>query len=202
MSFDTMKKTSKYLRNIQVMVVDNDQNIVDLLIKVLKYFGFSQIFGARDGFQSLRIMHEQDIDLVITDWDLQPMKEDLIANLPPNPIIRSEQWSPAPPSSGASFVRYLRASRYSPNHYIPVIMMTDLGLQNSVQYARDSGVNEILLKPICVESLCARIIHIIDAPRPFITADCYKGPCRRTHDSTQHQPERRKHDIKIFRHTG
>jgi len=189
-----------HLKNINILVADNDQKIVDLITGVLRYLGFKSVFAAADGFKAVNIMYQHPIDLVITDWELQPIDENYLADLPPNPVLRTERWSPAPPRDGASFVQYLRQSKYSPDPYVPIIMLTGLGLKNNIEYARDAGVNEIILKPISVEKFCDRIAKLIDDPRCFVTAKKYKGPCRRRKDAMISGKNRRKQDVKLIKH--
>ena len=58
--------------------------------------------------------------------------------------------------------------------------------------ARDSGVNEILAKPISIKSLHSRLVSIIEQPRPFVKSKNYFGPCRRRSDDPKYAgPERR-----------
>lgn len=196
------RRQPEHLKKIHLLIVDNDQRIIEIIGSVLKYLGFSNVYGARDGFQAVERMRDHKIDMIITDWELQQLEEDFRLNLPDNPVIRSDIWLPVAPKDGACFVKYIRASKYSPNPYIPVIMMTGIGLRDGVEYARDAGVNEIVIKPISIENLCNRIIKIIESPRPFITSQQYKGPCRRSQTSPDYTPDRRKHDIKLFKHAS
>lgn len=189
-----------HLKNIHIMVADNDPKLISLLSSVLKYIGFKNIYSASDGFQAIHLMYQHEVDLIITDWELQPVDKNYKTDLPPNPILSTERWLPVPPKNGSCFVKYLRASKYSPDPYVPVIMMTGFGLQNNVEYARDVGVNEIIVRPISVEKLCGRISTLIDNPRCFITSGSYRGPCRRRRNMHRKATERRKLDIKVIRH--
>ena len=45
--------------------------------------------------------------------------------------------------------------------------------------ARDSGVTEIIAKPVSLRSLYSRIVAVIERPRPFIRTPDYFGPDRR-----------------------
>jgi hypothetical protein len=61
-------------------------------------------------------------------------------------------------------------------------------------------VNEILLKPLEARSFCERIIELIDNPRIYITADTYKGPCRRRKAGVSPTgTERRTREIRLVR---
>lgn len=48
--------------------------------------------------------------------------------------------------------------------------------------ARDSGVNEFLIKPFTASGLFSRIQSVLERPRYFIQTDAYWGPDRRRHD--------------------
>lgn len=190
------------LSKINLMVVNGDDKVASMLRDVLLNMGFGTVTTATDGYEAIQMMRQVDLDLIITDWEIEvkdraDQEYDEFSDI----ITPTDIWSPIPPKNGASFVQYLRSSRHSPNQYIPVIMLTSEAQRNRIQYARDAGVNEIMLKPVSAETLCFHIVQVIDHPREFITSKNYRGPCRRR----MNQPapgrlERRKKDIKIIRH--
>jgi len=195
------KNPLQRLKRIQVLVVDNDPAISELMKNVLTTLGFSSVFVARDGFEAVGIMQKQKIDLLITDWDLKPLHSQG-EELPPNSPIVADEWSAAP-MDGSLFLKFLRGSKRSPNPYLAVIMMTGAALREDISYARDSGVNEIIVKPVTAETLCNRILMLIDNDRPFITAKNYRGPCRRRVSSLKPgEPDRRMADIKVIKFKG
>lgn len=194
------KRQLTRLGKVDVLLVDNDSKILDLLTSVLKRLGFESLQQARDGFEAIQIMENQHIDMVITDWELKPMTELSPTDVEPNSVITTD-WELSPPVDGASFVKYLRSAPSSPNRYIPIIMLTGTTLRDNIEYARDSGVSEILKKPITAKVLCDRIVSCIEAPRSFITSPAYKGPDRRRRDIPV-ESDRRKIDIKVIKFAG
>lgn len=188
------------VKNISILVLDNEKKIAGLIQNVLFRLGFSQslIFTASDGFEGIEILRKRPIDLVITDWELHPKKEYL--EITENSIVRSEHGE-FPPVNGANFVRCLRHSPKSPNPFIPVIMLTGPALPNHILYARDAGVNEILMKPIIAEDLAKRIVAVVEHPRDFVTCPSYKGPCRRRKSIPlpEGMEDRRKNEMKVVR---
>lgn len=190
------------LKNICILILDNEQQIARLIRDVLIKLGFSPnlLLTASDGYQGLEILRKRPVDLVITDWELLPVKAYM--EIASNSVIRSEHGD-FPPTNGANFVRCLRHSPLSPNPFLPVIMLTGPTLPNHILYARDAGVNEILMKPIIAEDLAKRIVAVVEQPRDFITCPTYRGPCRRR-KSTPLPPDkedRRKLELKLVRHT-
>lgn len=189
------------VKNIAILVLDNESKIADLIKGVLCKLGFSShlIFTASDGFEGIDILRKRNIDLIINDWELLPQKEYL--EIQKNSVVQSEHGD-FPPVNGANFVRCLRRSPKSPNPFIPVIMLTGPTLPNHILYARDAGVNEILIKPIAAEDLARRIVAVVEQPREFITCPTYRGPCRRRKNIPlpEGKEDRRKQDMKIIRH--
>lgn len=184
-----------------MLVIDNDEKILELMINVLSKLGFTNVVSARDGFEAVELVKKKKIDLIITDWELQPRSAtDRSGGVPPNPVILAEDWDPVAPKDGACFVKYLRGSKHSPNPFIAVIMLTGLALRRNVEYARDAGVNEVVLKPVSAESLCRRINYVIDDRRHFITAENYRGPCRRRQTFAHTGEERRKRDVRVYKY--
>lgn len=184
------------LKRIHILVVDNDPALASLVTSILTKLGFINVHTANDAFSAVQLMKKQKIDMLITDWDLKPMHHKGIAR---NSAETPEDW-PEEPVNGAHFVRFLRSSRLSPNPYLAVIMMTGAALRDDISYARDSGANEVILKPIDAETLVSRIIMVIENDRPFITAKNYKGPCRRRAAGTIDHPERRVADVKLIKY--
>lgn len=169
------KKAEAALAKISILVVDSDKTIRDLVTKVLEHLGFKKVTQATSGFAGIKILRETPVDIVITDWELNFSPTQTIVE-PDNPEI---DWGEIAPDNGANFVKHIRAANGSPFRFVPIIMLTGPTTPNAVLYARDAGVNEVLMKPLDSRNLCNRLINIIDKPRPFVTDAEYQGPCRR-----------------------
>ena len=200
-----VKDFNSVLSKVNLLVVNGDEKVSSMLKDVLSNLGFGTVVTAEDGYQAVKVMKEIDIDLVITDWELSPKEDFSLGEDDFNNVIvpiNIDMWSPIPPKNGISFVRYLRTSKNSPNPYVAIIMLTSNAQENRIQAVRDCGVNEIMLKPVSAEALCYHIIQVIDHQRAFITSQNYKGPCRRHFNQLpEGMEDRRKRDIKIFRHS-
>jgi DNA-binding response OmpR family regulator len=186
--------SKKKLEKIQVLILDNSPNVTTLFKDMLMALGFSNIFTAHSGFQGVHILKEVRINLIITDWDLQLGEN--TGNSTNNVISHQDILS----LSGADFVRRLRHAPSSPDPFIPVIMFADTVERMDVITARDAGVDEICIKPLSAEDLCQRIMAVIDRPRIFITAETYKGPCRRQREGQlPNNLERRKKEVRVIK---
>lgn len=189
------------LKNISVLIVDNEQKIAELVKDVMVKLGFSNSLLpiATDGFSALETLKTRTFDLIICDWEMLPNDEYMTRT---EHAFDRLQWGNIPPTNGANFVRCMRWSKVSPYPFIPVIMLTGPTTPNHIYYARDAGVNEILFKPIQADDLARRIISLVEHPRDFITCDTYKGPCRRraTMPLPEGMKERRYRTVKIIRY--
>lgn len=148
------KKPHERLSDVNILILDADNEMALLLRSVLNNLGFGAIYHARNGESGLRILREKSVDLVITDWDMSPM-------------------------DGIDFINYIRTSQDSPNKTLPIIMLTGKSQRDQVEMARDSGMTEFVVKPFTVQTLCNRIILVVEHPRNFILAPTFCGPDRR-----------------------
>lgn len=157
-------------KQLRVLIID-DQAFTRLLIKeVLQSLGAApeHIFEAEDGGGGLEILKERKVDLIFCDWQMQPM-------------------------DGLTFVRMLRDPEKSKNPYVPVIFCSAYTERELIERARDTGVSEIMAKPITVKAVHAKIEEILKRPRDFIESDRYFGPDRRRRsDRPATKGERRK----------
>lgn len=146
------------LSKVSVLVVDDDRAISNLLRDVLKSLGFGTVIVAHDAEEGLRIIDESAIDLVLADWEMEPM-------------------------SGVEMTQRIRALDSS-KRFLPVIMLTGHGEKKEIELARDCGITEYLIKPFTAKSLCSRLTTVIEAPRSFIFSQQYNGPSRRRRKDT------------------
>jgi len=141
---------------LHVLIID-DHAFTRLLIKeVLLTLGChtQNIHEAEDGATGLQILKNRPINLVFCDWQMEPM-------------------------DGLSFMRTLRDPQKCAKPYIPVIFCSAFTQRELIEHARDSGVTEILSKPITPKAIEAKILTILTEPREFVKSRRYFGPDRR-----------------------
>lgn len=154
----TIRKLLPQLARVHVLILDDDIHMGKVVRDMLEMIGFEKIHSARDGASGIKLLQQRNIDMVITDWRMDPL-------------------------DGIDFVKYIRTSPDSPNRFLPIIMMTGQAEREDVEVARDSGVNEFVVKPFNVRTLMERIVTVIENPRNFVMAKTFKGPDRRRRDS-------------------
>ncbi len=137
-----------------IIIADPVAQTRGLVADVLRGGGFQNIMHCRDGRQLIERTEEFAPFIVITTSRL-------------------------PEISGLEFTRLIRAGYRTVSRNLAIIAMTDTPTKAFLEAARESGVDEMLVRPFTAESVMARINSVIDRPREFIDSISYVGPCRR-----------------------
>jgi len=151
---------------LRVLVVDDNMHIRTLVSAVLHAFGVTTVLEAASAEDAWKLLLENRCDLIFVDWVMEGM-------------------------SGLDLSVKIRTAADSPNQFVPIVMITGHTSPERVHAARDAGVNEFLAKPVSSKSIMARVISVIENPRPFVRTKVYFGPCRRRRRVDYHGPERR-----------
>ena len=136
------------------MVADDNCHMRTRVGSILHPLKIKNIKGVGDGGGALTEINAFDPDIVITDWQMEPM-------------------------DGMTLVKIIRYSSEPVIRHLPIIMLTGHANATRVQQARDSGIHEFLAKPVSAKSLLARLLNVMGNPRPFMRTDQYFGPDRR-----------------------
>ncbi|MBM3618718.1 MAG: response regulator [Alphaproteobacteria bacterium] len=166
MSSQTASRNKLRLNKVNILVIDDDKAIANLIRNVLKNLGFGGIFVAHDAEEGIKIVEKSPIDLIITDWEMEPI-------------------------NGIELTKRVRALD-NIKRFTPIIMLTGHGEKSEIEMARDCGITEYLIKPFTAKSLCSRISTVVEMPRSFVVSKAYKGPSRRRRVENFGGEERRK----------
>lgn len=142
------------LNSLHVLVVDDNPHMRSIVVAILRGVGIGIVKEASDGADAMEVMRAGVPDIVIVDLNMFPI-------------------------DGLEFTQMIRTAEDSPFPFVPIIMMTGHTERTKVTAARDSGVNELVAKPISAKTLLDRIVAVIDRPRSFVKTSTYTGPCRR-----------------------
>ncbi|MBV6657009.1 MAG: response regulator [Devosiaceae bacterium] len=121
---------------------------------LLHGLGMRSIQEAEDGAVALDLFTQTSPDLVVTDWVM-------------------------PVFDGIELTRAIRNQSSSVNPYTPIIMVSAFSERSRVIRARDSGINEFLVKPVSARELFLRVENCVISPRPFVKTQTFFGPDRR-----------------------
>jgi two-component system chemotaxis response regulator CheY len=118
---------------MKVLVVDDFATMRKIVRNILKQIGFENIIEAEDGSVALRMIKNEQVGLVVTDWNMPNM-------------------------SGLGLLTELRANPNTAK--LPVLMVTAEGLKENVMEAVKAGVNNYVVKPFTAEVLQEKIENI------------------------------------------
>ena len=162
-----MADTNYNLEQVNFLILEDNVHMRTLIRSILNALGARSIREAGDVETAFQMLRTSPSDMVICDWEMEPV-------------------------SGLDFVKQVRNDKNSPNPQIPIIMLTAHSEMTRVMEARDSGINEFVIKPISAKTLYARIRDIIKHPRNYVQTETYFGPDRRRRQAQISGPDRRK----------
>ncbi len=125
----------KKTNTARIMIVDDEQDIVIIIGKVLKKSGY-QVMTASDGLECLKILETEMPDIILLD------------NIMPN-------------MDGRTVLSRLKASKRTAN--IPVIMVTAITDQEYIAYAQKGGAAEYIVKPFDYSVMLEKISQVLKA---------------------------------------
>lgn len=142
------------LGELKVLLVDDNEHMRAIVGTILKGIGIVNLREARDGSEALEALRTWPADIAIIDFRMEPM-------------------------DGVDFTRLVRNAADSRNPFLPIIMMTGFADRPRVEEARDSGVTELIVKPVTARAIIDRLNAVVYRPRPFVRTEDYFGPQRR-----------------------
>ena len=110
--------------DIQVIVVDDVQSMRIQVKEILRTCGFEKIRSASSGLEALRMMSEQQAQLLICDWHMAPM-------------------------SGLELLKEIRGKESIKE--TTFVMLTAEGTRERVLEALKSGLDDYIMKPFTPE---------------------------------------------------
>jgi CheY-like chemotaxis protein len=158
------------LRKVRVLIVDDQPLMRKLVSQMLHGWGFTDVTITSSGREALEHILRQPVDLIISDWRMGEM-------------------------NGIELLGAIRDSRDPVVSRIPFIFLTGNAELSDVQTARDTGMNEYLIKPFTAAELMRRVRSVIESPRSFVKAPAYRGPDRRRRAVAPPQGEERRKGV-------
>ncbi len=147
----TTKQVDLWIRQLTVLVVDDNQFMRKLVRGLLLNIGVNAVLEAGDGLEALEEIRNSRPDLVILDWEM--------------PLL-----------NGPEMARIVRSPGAFPTPDIPIIMLTAYGERRRILEAAQIGINEFLCKPVSAKALYDRIVSILVKPRAMVQVGDYYGP--------------------------
>jgi len=120
--------------SIKILIVDDFATMRRILKNILKQLGFKNLLEADDGTTALDALEKNDIDLVISDWNMPKM-------------------------TGLELLKSVRASKkYAKT---PFLMVTAEAQKQNVIEAVQAGVSNYVVKPFTAEAISDKLKKIL-----------------------------------------
>lgn len=149
-----MGSTNYNFGDLDILVVDDNEFAHAILRDILLAMRIKDIRHARSGKECLKAIVSKLPDIVIVDLLMKPM-------------------------SGFELIKRIRAHNVDDIRHLPLLVVSAYSSMDYVTKARDVGASEVLCKPISVNSVYDRLVHMRNSPRQFVRTKAYVGPDRR-----------------------
>jgi len=158
------------LERLKVLVVDDNHHMINIIKTILRGFEVKDFYDASNAADAFNLIRTTAFDLIITDYAMDPL-------------------------NGCEFTKLIRTAEDSPNHFIPIIMLTAYAEKSKVEQARDAGVTEFCAKPVTATELYRKVCAVINTPRSFIRTSVYFGPDRRRRKDNNYRGQERRENL-------
>lgn len=158
------------LERLKVLVVDDNHHMINIIKTILRGFDVKDFYDASNAADAFNLIRTTAFDLIITDFAMDPL-------------------------NGCEFTKLIRTAEDSPNHFIPIIMLTAYAEKSKVEQARDAGVTEFCAKPVTATELYRKVCAVINTPRSFIRTSVYFGPDRRRRKDNNYRGQERRENL-------
>nr|WP_319397131.1 response regulator [uncultured Desulfobacter sp.] len=120
--------------SIKILIVDDFATMRRILKNILKQLGFKNLVEADDGTTAWDVLESQEIDLIISDWNMPKM-------------------------TGLELLKKVRASdKYKKS---PFLMVTAEAQKQNVIEAVQAGVSNYVVKPFTAEAISDKLKKIL-----------------------------------------
>ena len=117
-------------KNMKILVVDDFATMRRIVKNILTQLGFKNIVEADDGTTAMKLLQQEKIDLIISDWNMPKM----------------------------TGLELLKAVRGEPSWAkIPFIMVTAEAQQDNIILAVKAKVSQYIVKPFTADTLGEKI---------------------------------------------
>jgi CheY-like chemotaxis protein len=142
------------LKRMKVLIVDPNAFMRGVVADSLRRLTVTNISAAASSVEAFQIGRTFKPDIIFVDWDAGRM-------------------------SGLEFTREIRRNTTGLHRETPIILLAGIIDHEQLMSARQTGINEFLLKPVSAQGVLSRIEEVVLRPRKFIDSRNYVGPCRR-----------------------
>ncbi len=121
-------------KNMTILIVDDYKTMLRIIRNLLKQLGFNNVDEATDGSEALQRLRGKPFDLVISDWNMEPM-------------------------TGYQLLKEIRAD--DKLNKTPFIMITAESKTENVIAAKKAGVDNYIVKPFNAATLKTKMSSVL-----------------------------------------
>ena len=121
-------------KNMPILIVDDYKTMLRIIRNLLNQLNFANVEEAADGNTALEKLRSNSIELVISDWNMEPM-------------------------TGLQLLREVRADSNLKD--TPFIMITAESKTENVVAAKEAGVSNYIVKPFNAETLKTKLVSVL-----------------------------------------
>ena len=121
-------------KNMPILIVDDYKTMLRIIRNLLKQLGFDNVDEATDGSSALQKLRDKEFNLVISDWNMEPM-------------------------SGLQLLKEVRADMKLKE--MPFIMITAESKSENVIAAKEAGVSNYIVKPFNAATLKGKLSAVL-----------------------------------------
>jgi len=116
--------------NLKILAIDDSPTMRRIIINTLKRAGYDNIVEAADGKEAIAKLKVEEVNFVITDWNMPEM-------------------------DGLTFVNTIRTMDEYKS--LPILMVTTRSVKEDIVEALKAGVNNYIVKPFTPDTLKQKI---------------------------------------------
>lgn len=120
--------------SLSILIVDDYKTMLRIILNLLKQLGFHNVDEATDGAETLNKLRSKNYDLVISDWNMEPM-------------------------TGYELLKEVRSDDML--KALPFIMVTAESKTDNVIAAKKAGVNNYIVKPFNAATLKSKLTSVL-----------------------------------------
>jgi len=120
--------------SLSILIVDDYKTMLRIIRNLLKQLGFHNVDEAIDGAEALNKLRSKNYDLVISDWNMEPM-------------------------TGYELLKEVRSDDML--KALPFIMVTAESKTDNVIAAKKAGVNNYIVKPFNAATLKSKLTSVL-----------------------------------------
>ena len=120
--------------SMRILIVDDFKTMLKIVDSMLRQLGFSQIEEATDGTMALQKLKNSKFDLVLSDWNMEPMTGlDLLKQVRLDPALK----------------------------HLPFVLITAESKTDNIIAAKQAGVNNYIVKPFNANTLKEKLTAVL-----------------------------------------